>query len=85
MQVEVRHRLTVVSGRTPYLAPPKTKTSRRANELPTLVADSLRRHLETFRLVPEEIDDETDPRRPLRRPANLVFTRGDGRPIHRSD
>lgn len=85
MEVEVRHQLTVVSGRTPYLAPPKTKTSRRANELPTLVANSLRGHLETFRTLPEEIDDETDPRRPIRRPANLVFTRGDGRPIRRSD
>ncbi|WIY03832.1 site-specific integrase [Amycolatopsis mongoliensis] len=85
MEVEVRHQLTVVSGRTPYLAPPKTKTSRRANELPTLVANSLRGHLETFRSLPEEIDDETDPRRPIRRPANLVFTRGDGRPIHRAD
>jgi integrase len=29
--------------------------------------------------------DETDPRRPIVRPAHLIFTRGDGRPIHRAD
>jgi integrase len=84
-EVYVRHQLTVVSGRSPHLAPPKTKTSRRTNELPAVVTDALRLHLDTFRATPEEIEDETDPRRTVRRPANLVFTRGDGRPIHRAD
>ncbi|EIE97358.1 tyrosine-type recombinase/integrase [Saccharomonospora glauca] len=84
-EIHVRQQLTVVSGRSPFLAPPKTKTSIRTNELPVVVAEALRHHLETFRSLPEEIDDETDPRRPIRRPADLVFTRGDGRPIHRSD
>jgi integrase len=83
--IHVRHQLTVISGRTPYLAPPKTKTSRRTNELPTVAADALQRHLAAFPGAPEEIDDETDPRRPTRRVARLVFTRGDGRPIHRAD
>lgn len=75
----------MVSGRKPYLAPPKTKTSRRTNELPEIAESALRTHLDTFRIAPEEIEDETDPRRPKRRMANLVFTRGDGRPIHRAD
>jgi integrase len=34
---------------------------------------------------PEDIEDETDPRHPATRLAHLLFTRGDGRPIHRSD
>lgn len=84
-EVHVRHQLTVVAGRTPYLAPPKTKTSLRANELPQITADALQRHLAEFPPRGEEIDDETDPRRPTRRVAQLVFTRGDGRPIHRAD
>jgi len=84
-EVHVRHQLTVISGRTPYLAPPKTKTSHRTNELPAVVADALRMHLGTFRVRPEDIEDETDSRHPVVRQAHLLFTRGDGRPIHRAE
>ena len=34
---------------------------------------------------PEGIEDETDLRSPVVRPGRLIFTRGDGRPIHRAD
>jgi integrase len=71
-EVHVRHQLTVISGRTPYLVPPKTKTSVRTNELPAMVVDTLRTHLATFPGWPEDIDDETDPRTPTVRPAHLV-------------
>lgn len=84
-EVHVRRQLSVVSGRTPYLAPPKTKTSARTNEVPTVVADALRRHLGTYPVAGVELDDETDARRPTRRRAALVFTRENGRPIHRAD
>ena len=84
-EVHVRHQLTVISWRTPHLAPPKTKTSLRTNELPGAVVDALRRHLAVFPVRAEDIEDETDPRTPVVRPAHLVFTRGDGRPIHRAD
>jgi integrase len=84
-EVHVRHQLTVVSGRQPYLGPPKTKTSRRTNELPDLLTASLRQHLATFPVRPEWVEDETDGRTVVRRPARLLFTRGDGRPIHRAD
>ena len=63
-EVHVRHQLTVISGRTPHLAPPKTKTSTRTNELPAVVRDELCKHLATFPVRPEDIEDETDPRRP---------------------
>jgi hypothetical protein len=68
-EVHVRRQLIVTSGRTPYLAPPKTKTSTRTNELPAVVADSLREHLATFPISPEEIQDETDPHRPAGPPS----------------
>lgn len=84
-EVHVRHQLTVLSGRQPYLAPPKTKTSLRTNELPAVVRDVLLGHLATFRVRPEWIEDETDDRKKVRREARLLFTRGDGRPIHRAD
>jgi integrase len=84
-EVRVRQQLVTVSRRPPFLAGPKTRTSRRTNELPGIVAEVLWSHLETFQSVPEEIVDETEPRRPITRPADLVFTRGDGRPIQRAD
>lgn len=84
-EVHVRRQLSVVSGRTPYLAPPKTKTSTRTNEVPTVVGDALRRHLDAYPVAGVELDDETDARRPTRRRAALVFGREDGRPIHRAD
>lgn len=83
-EVHVRQQLTVVSGRQPYLGPPKTKTSRRTNELPDFVARSLRGHLAKFPVRREWVEDETG-REPANRPAGLLFTRGDGRPIHRAD
>lgn len=84
-EVHVRHQLTVISGRQPHLAPPKTKSSLRTNELPAIVADALRWHLAEFPVRPEDIEDETDPRNRTTRPAHLLFTRGDRRPIHRAD
>ncbi len=57
----------------------------RTNELPAAVVEAPCAHLTAFRLYPEDIEDETDPRAPVVRPAHLVFTRGDGRPIHRAD
>ena len=50
-----------------------------------MVADALRRHLATFSPRTGDIDDETDPRWSIVRSAQLVFTRGDGRPIHCAD
>jgi hypothetical protein len=71
-EIHVRHQLTVIAGRSPHLARPKTKTSVRTNELPVIVADALRAHLKIVRPCPEDIEDETDPRRPIVRPAQLV-------------
>jgi integrase len=81
-EVAVHQQLTVISGRKPYLAPPKTKTSRRVVELPEAAGLPLARHLELFPAVGVEVDDETDPRKPVRRPARLVFTNDRSQPIH---
>lgn len=79
-EVHVRRQLAVTSGRRPYLAPPKTKTSARTNEVPAVVGDALRRHLDVYRVAGVDLEDETDPRRPISRRAALVFTREDGSP-----
>lgn len=81
--VEVVQQLKVVSGRRPFLAPPKTRTSRRSVELSQTVAEELARHLEQFPAVEVEIADETNPRRPVVRVAKLVFTNAAGKPISR--
>lgn len=93
-EVDVSQQLKAVTGRKPYLARPKTKTSMRTIELPAVTAAALARHLEEYPPVEIEIDDETDPRNPRRRTAKLMFTwagvkgttlHGDLSPIHRSN
>lgn len=83
-EVQVRQQLKVLTGRAPFLAPPKTKTSRRTVELPGRVAEALARHLEQFPAVEVEVYDETDPRRPRRRAARLLFLNARGNPVRRS-
>jgi integrase len=79
-ELNVRQQLKSHKGRPPYLDKPKTKTSIRPVELPDVVAAALRKHLETLG-EPVEVDDCTDPRRPIRRPAALVFRGADGDPV----
>jgi hypothetical protein len=76
--------LVCVSGRSPYLGPPKTKTSMRTVELPAVVRMALAEHLKRFKRVEVEIDDETDPRKPVRRTARLLFTTNMLLPVHRA-
>lgn len=81
--VEVVQQLKVVAGRKPFLAPPKTRNSRRTVELSQVVAERLARHLEAYPPVEVEIQDETNPRQPRVRTAKLVFTNASGNPISR--
>jgi len=83
-EVEVRHQLAVLAGRRPFLAPPKTKSSRRTVELPEIVSTALARHLERFPARPVELGDDTDGRNPTRRAVQLLFTNATGEPIHRA-
>ncbi|MFC0864113.1 hypothetical protein ACFHYQ_17605 [Sphaerimonospora cavernae] len=73
-----------MTGRKPYLGPPKTKTSARTVELPDVVSVALARHLETYGPVEVEINDETDPRKPVRRTVRLLFSLPTLNPIHRA-
>ncbi|KUL25037.1 tyrosine-type recombinase/integrase [Actinoplanes awajinensis] len=79
-ELSVRQQLKSHKGRPPYLGQPKTKTSVRTVELPDVVAVALREHLQTLG-EPVEVDDDTDPRRPTRRPAALLFRGADGGPV----
>ncbi|MEU7913455.1 tyrosine-type recombinase/integrase [Microbispora bryophytorum] len=83
-EVDVSQQLVAVTGRKPYLGPPKTKTSARTVELPEVASMALARHLEAYGAVEVEIDDQTDPRKPVHRTAKLLFTLPTLNPIHRS-
>jgi integrase len=79
-ELAVRRQLKSHKGRPPYLGRPKTTTSVRTVELPDVVAASLREHLKRD-YSPVEVDDDTDPRRPTRRLASLVFRGANGDPV----
>ena len=83
-KITVVQQLKVVGGRKPFLAEPKTPESRRTVELGQVTAEALARHLEAFPPLEIEIDDETNPRKPVRRMAKLIFLNGNGGPINRS-
>lgn len=82
--INVAQQLKVVAGRKPFLAPTKTPSSKRPVELSQVVAEEFAQHLEAFPVVEVEIDDETNPRKPLRRKAQLIFVNAIGDPINRS-
>lgn len=79
---EVRQQLLALSGQPIRLAPPKTPTSYRTNELPSFAALWLAQHLEKFASAERAILDCTDPRKPVERSASLVFTTATGSPVH---
>lgn len=83
-EVDVSQQLVSVTGRSPFLGPPKTKTSARTVELPKATAAALARHIELYPPVEIEIDDETNPRKPVRRTAKLVFTTNRLNQMHRA-
>ena len=66
--VYVDRQLVTVTGRVPFLAPPKTAASVRAIPLPTVVVDALASHLAAY----PPLED------------GFVFLTGAGRPIRRT-
>jgi integrase len=76
--------LRSATGRDPFLAPVKTRTSRRFVELPQVTAEALARHLELYPTKSVLVADDTNSRHPTTGPAQLLFTNGRGRPISRS-
>jgi integrase len=83
-EIHIRQQLITLPRRTPFLCPPKTSTSWRTVELPSVTAAALAEHIKAFPPVPVLVDDETDPRRPRQRQAKLLFTNARQQPINRS-
>lgn len=83
-RIRVVQQLKVISGRRPFLAQPKTPSSVRDVDLADVTGELLARHIEAFPPVGVEVDDETNPRRPTRRVARLIFVNMAGDQIHRA-
>lgn len=83
-KITVTQQLKVVAGRKPFLAPPKTPESCRTVDLSQVGAEAFAQHLEAFPVTEVEIDDETNPRKPIRRTAKLIFLNHNGDPVNRS-
>jgi len=66
----------------PFLGAPKTKTSPRVSEMGKVTSLALARHLEKFPVAERVIWDKTNPRKPVQRPASLIFTTKTGAPVH---
>jgi integrase len=82
-EVKIMQQVVSETGRKPYLARPKTSTSRRTVELADVTGLALARHIELFPPVEIEVVDEADLRKPVTRPAKILFTDDDGEPLYR--
>jgi integrase len=82
-EIHIRQQVCACAGRSPHLALPKSKKTRTV-ELPKVTAEALARHIELYPPKEQMLLDETDPRRPVTRPARLVFVSRDGLPLRRS-
>lgn len=79
-EVSVVQQIKRVGKRGPYIGPPKTRTSRRVVELPTVGADAVAWHLEHYPVTAMALDDETG-KQVVHRPVELLFTTGRGTPV----
>jgi integrase len=83
-EIRVRRQLKVSSGRGRYFGPTKTRTSVRTVEMPEVVRTALVAHEAAVPRVPIEVNDETDPAKPVRRTANPIFVNEGGQLIRPS-
>jgi integrase len=65
--LRVDRQLVTISGRPPFLAPPKTAASVRSIPLPAVVLDALASHLAGFPLGPDGLIFTTESGNPIRR------------------
>jgi integrase len=82
-EIRVVQQLRTATGRGAFLAPVKTRTSRRTSERPKVAAEALARHLDSYPIAEVPVLDATDPRKLITRGAQLLFTAA-GVPITRS-
>jgi integrase len=80
-KILVRQQLAMNPVGPIYLAPLKTKTSKRDVEMPTVLGERLARHIEQHPPQPVLIWDRTNPDKPKQREARLIWLDPEGRPM----
>ncbi|WP_425564470.1 tyrosine-type recombinase/integrase [Planotetraspora silvatica] len=83
LRVEQQLITSSAKGNVAYLGPPKTPKSFRTIPLSDGVLAALSEHLAALPPALIQIEDRTNPRRPMLRDAGLVFTTSRGTPIKR--
>lgn len=81
-EVHVRQQAVRLTSGDPYIGPPKTDHSYRTVPLAKSVQEAMREHVRRFPPVAVELLDLTDPRRPHKRTADLVFANGKDRALN---
>ncbi|WP_328667621.1 tyrosine-type recombinase/integrase [Streptomyces sp. NBC_00322] len=81
-EVHVRQQAVRLDKGDPYIGQPKTDQSYRVVPLAKTVVEALSEHLRRFPPTAVVLDDRTDPRKPHRRTALLVFANANGRAIN---
>lgn len=81
--LRVEQQLVTPVDNVAYLAPPKSPASYRDIPLTRETADMMLAHLDAFPAGQVEIEDRTDPHKPRRRTARLLFTLPNGGPVRR--
>ncbi len=82
-EVRVQQQLITPEEGVPYLGEPKTHESYRTVPLAKSAVDALAAHLERYPVVEMEIEDRTNPRKPRRRKARLLFLNEHNEPVRR--
>lgn len=84
-EAKVDQQLKYVQKYGQHLDLPKTRTSKRVNELPAIVAEQVSRRLERFPLGEIDIMDRTDRTHPAVRRARLLFLNDSDGPMYRAN
>ena len=83
-EVTVHQQLICLSPNPPYIDEVKSEAGQRVIPLAKVTTDALAAHLARHPIREGEIEDRSDPRKPVTRTARLVFTTGAGGPMTRS-
>lgn len=82
-ELHVRQQVKYLKQHGVYLDLPKTKTSKRTVDLPDYVGEVIARHIETHGTTTQEMLDRSDPRNPVTRSVEMLFSAPGGGPLYR--
>lgn len=82
-ELHVRQQVKYLKQHGIYLDHPKTKTSKRTVDLPDYVGETIARHIEKYGTTTRDMLDLSEPRKPVTRSVEMLFTAPGGGPLYR--